>query len=60
MWIFEVETLKFLDVNLAAVKHYGYSKMEFLHMEISGIRPKEDIDQENKKPYRMIGTCILS
>lgn len=45
MWIFDVKTLKFLDVNLAAVQQYGYSKAEFLDMKISDIRPKADIDR---------------
>lgn len=29
-WAFESETLRFVDVNEAAVKHYGYSREEFL------------------------------
>ncbi len=39
MWIFELETLRFLEVNYAAVKQYGYSKKEFLRMKIIDIRP---------------------
>lgn len=35
MWVYDEQTLKFLDVNLAAVQHYGYSKDEFLAMDIS-------------------------
>lgn len=42
-WIIDTETYKFLDVNLAAVKHYGYSKEEFLSMGAADIRPKEDV-----------------
>jgi PAS domain-containing protein len=30
MWIFDVQTLEFLDVNEAASRHYGYSRHEFL------------------------------
>lgn len=40
-WVFGLETLKFLDVNQAAVAHYGYSKKEFLQMSIMDIRPTE-------------------
>jgi GAF domain-containing protein len=29
MWIFDPETLAFLDVNEAAVRHYGYAREEF-------------------------------
>ncbi|RZJ63231.1 MAG: PAS domain S-box protein [Flavobacterium sp.] len=42
-WIYDVETLKFLDVNEAAVQHYGYSRDEFLNMTIRDIRPQEDL-----------------
>jgi PAS domain S-box-containing protein len=43
MWIYDLETLAFLDVNDAAIKHYGYSQEEFLFMTIKDIRPPEDI-----------------
>lgn len=43
MWFFDPETLKFLDVNKAAVKKYGYSRDEFFNMTIADIRPPEDI-----------------
>jgi len=43
MWIYDLETLAFLDVNDAAVQHYGYSREEFLFMTIKDIRPQEDI-----------------
>ena len=44
-WIYDTETLKFLDVNEAAIKHYGYTTQEFLNMTIRDIRPKEDIQK---------------
>ncbi len=43
MWIFDKNTLAFLDVNAAAIKHYGYSKEEFLSMTLRNIRPAEDV-----------------
>ncbi len=43
MWVYDLETLRFLTVNDAAVEHYGYSKDEFLAMTIKDIRPAEDI-----------------
>src|SRR4030042_2787370 len=43
MWIYDLETLAFLDVNDAAVQHYGYSEKEFYSMTIRNIRPPEDI-----------------
>ncbi len=42
MWIFDVETLEFLAVNDAAVRHYGYSRDEFLRMTIMDVRPAEE------------------
>jgi len=42
-WVYDFETLAFLQVNEAAVKHYGYSKAEFLSMTIKDIRMLEDI-----------------
>lgn len=41
-WIFDCDTLEFLDVNEAAIKHYGYSRQEFLNMTIKDIRSKDD------------------
>jgi len=43
MWIYDLETLAFLEVNDAAINHYGYSKEEFLSMTLKDIRPVEDI-----------------
>lgn len=45
MWIYDQSSLRFLDVNNAAIAHYGYSKQEFLEMTILDIRP----DSERKK-----------
>ncbi|SMC62223.1 PAS domain-containing protein [Pedobacter nyackensis] len=47
-WVFDAETLQFLDVNNAAVKHYGYSKEEFLEMTIKDIRPAADVKRLGK------------
>ena len=42
-WVFDRETLRFLAVNAAAVRKYGYSSDEFLKMTIKNIRPPEDV-----------------
>lgn len=42
-WVFDIETLQFLDVNEAAIRYYGYTREEFLLMTIKDIRPKEDL-----------------
>jgi PAS domain S-box-containing protein len=44
MWTFDRETLAFVTVNDAAIRHYGYSREEFLGMTLADIRPIEDVD----------------
>jgi two-component system cell cycle sensor histidine kinase/response regulator CckA len=43
MWVFDVGTLGFLEVNRAATQHYGYSREEFLAMRITDICPPEEV-----------------
>ena len=43
MWVYDFETLRFIAVNEAAVKHYGFTKDEFLAMSIADIRPPEEL-----------------
>ena len=43
MWIYDLATLQFLEVNEAATIVYGYSREEFLSMTIKDIRPPEDL-----------------
>jgi PAS domain S-box-containing protein len=42
MWVIDEETFQFLAVNNAAVRHYGYSREEFLSMKATDIRSPED------------------
>src|SRR5258708_35960424 len=42
MWVYDRETLAFLEVNEAAVAFYGYAREAFLQMRITDIRPEED------------------
>jgi PAS domain S-box-containing protein len=55
MWIYDLESLQFLEVNNAAINDYGYSKEEFLSMTLADIRPKEDVPalyEDVKKTWR--------
>lgn len=53
MWIFHVESLRFLEVNDAAIAHYGYTREEFLQMSILDIRsPEERVRFLNTQPNR--------
>ncbi len=48
-WLYEVDSLKFLRVNQAAVRLYGYSPEEFEQMSILAIRP--DSEREKALAY---------
>lgn len=54
-WVYDKDTLRFLDVNNAAIKHYGYSRREFLSMTVKDIRPPDEIiklDEAMSKPNK--------
>lgn len=62
MWVYDMATLKFLDVNEAAIKSYGYSYEEFLNMTIRKIRPASEITkiESNLKSVQQEGKhCSL-
>lgn len=52
MWIYDSETLRFLEVNQAAIDLYGWSREEFLNMSILDIRPEEDIERVRARARR--------
>jgi two-component system cell cycle sensor histidine kinase/response regulator CckA len=43
MWVYDFESMRFLDVNQAAIDQYGWTREEFLRMTIREIRPPEDL-----------------
>ena len=45
MWLVSRDTLGFLAVNDAVVRHYGYSRAEFLEMTLRDVHPPEDVPQ---------------
>ena len=47
MWLTDSRTSSFLDVNQAAVTHYGYSKDEFLSMTVDDITTTEQPNLAN-------------
>jgi len=54
MWVFDMDSLAFLEVNGTAIAQYGYSRKEFLAMTLHDIRPPEDVAEL----VRMIGTDV--
>lgn len=57
MWVYYRETLKFLAVNEAAVRHYGYSPEEFHAMTIEDLHPS---DRRGAGPGAPISAAIAS
>ncbi|HKX32583.1 MAG TPA: PAS domain S-box protein [Blastocatellia bacterium] len=43
MWVYDQATLEFLEVNDAAVRHFGYSREEFLGITVRDVRPPDDV-----------------
>src|SRR3954470_2057441 len=43
MWVVDLESLRFLEVNDAAVRRYGYTREEFLTMRLTQIRPPDEV-----------------
>src|SRR6476661_1578021 len=48
-WIYDFETQKFLEVNEAAIKHYGYSREEFMQLTIFDIQTEENTEKLNNR-----------
>ncbi|MEP6845219.1 MAG: PAS domain S-box protein [Panacibacter sp.] len=42
MWMFTIPERDIIDVNKAAINHYGYSREEFLKLNLLDLRPEED------------------
>jgi diguanylate cyclase (GGDEF)-like protein/PAS domain S-box-containing protein len=42
MWIHDPQTLRILEINDAAVTHYGYSREEFLRMTLDQLCPADE------------------
>ncbi|HYW36124.1 MAG TPA: PAS domain S-box protein, partial [Balneolaceae bacterium] len=45
MAIYDMDTLRFLDVNQQAIEKYGYSREEFLDLTIKDIRPEDKVEE---------------
>jgi PAS domain S-box-containing protein len=50
-WIYDIETQIFLEVNEAAIKHYGYTREEFLQLTIFDIQAEENIEKLKNRIY---------
>ncbi|MEX2247057.1 MAG: PAS domain S-box protein [Dehalococcoidia bacterium] len=45
MWVRDIETGAFLEVNVAAAQHYGYSREEFLQLRITDIDVSQHVPE---------------
>ncbi len=43
MWVYDLYTYEFLEVNDAAIARYGYTRDEFLKMRITDMRPADEV-----------------
>lgn len=48
MFLYDFESLKFLDVNAAAIRHYGYTRDEFLKMTVHDMHPEDELEDVEK------------
>jgi two-component system cell cycle sensor histidine kinase/response regulator CckA len=53
MWVYDSETLAFLDVNAAAESMYGYTRAEFLSKTVLDIRPSEEAEHVRQAAARV-------
>lgn len=51
MWIYEMLSLRIVDVNNAATECYGYSEEEFQAMNITDLRPSTELEKLNNYLY---------
>lgn len=60
MWIFDLQTLRFLAVNNSAVASYGYSRDELLRMTIRDLRDESEnkgLDAHLASPHPELATA---
>ena len=56
MWIYDVGTFRFIEVNESAIRNYGFTNEEFLQMTILDIRP--EMEQEKLRSYHVSNSSI--
>ncbi|HEV9037623.1 MAG TPA: ATP-binding protein [Puia sp.] len=59
-WIYDENTMRFLEVNDTAIRVYGYTREEFLGMTIADIRPPEDAERLRRNAPAVRGRVDVS
>ncbi|MEO6036570.1 MAG: PAS domain S-box protein, partial [Verrucomicrobiota bacterium] len=60
MWVFNQKSLCFIEVNEAAISHYGYSRAEFLAMRVSDLRVSEDPPNQTEYHQNVVQEELIS
>ena len=55
IWMFDIETFRFVQVNKAAVDLYGYSEEEFLQKTVLEMRPAGELSEFKKRLEKHTG-----
>ncbi len=58
MWMYDRGSLKFLQVNDAAVAHYGYSREQFDRLRLVDVQPdatQQELDPRTSEPSQLSG-----
>ncbi len=45
MWVIDLADFTILDVNQAAIDHYGYSYFEFIGKNVTELRPEDEVEK---------------
>jgi PAS domain S-box-containing protein len=59
MWIFDIDSLQFLQVNEAAIRKYGYTNEEFLKLTIHDIRVSKEIEDLSEMFKESLRTNVV-
>jgi PAS domain S-box-containing protein len=66
MWVVNLESLAFMDVNEATIRHYGYTREEFLTMTLRDVRPEGELvslqralDQGDSEPGTIVNRQMI-
>ena len=59
MWVFDLEKLTLLEVNEAAVQHYGFSREEFLTKTLADLRVPERAQPNNNSIWNAKSQGII-
>ena len=59
MWVVDRETMRFVEVNEAALRQYGYGRDEFLALTLRDVRPPRDLAPMLERWRQLLATSVL-